>query len=871
MGADGDGEVGAEELARVDALLRALPPVEPRPAVVRDVVARVSAKVSPRPGRSRARWLWGLASASGAAAAALIAVAVGRQADRAPAPMQEARAPSSGFDKNALGDLEPQRPVGWSADGSETGEGEGQGQGRPVVAEKVESKEDFAGRYRVTRDRSTVDEEAQVDLPAKGELANTRELAGLLGGEVGRDGLERSGEDTTLYWRRGFLDAGPGGIAGDDEGVQSGLRVPAADDSRQLAQVVTRLPNAADDQAGRERSQELATRDGKDVAPADPAQFVVPARGPTVTGRLGEQTIAANAEAPEEEDEEKAEVEAEDGDRDQSKGVFETQATTVNVPTDGRAPEEMETPMGASVVPHGAAPALRAPSLPIPPDEVPAFIEPRGYFANTYLPGDAELSWLRAQVAAGLPALGGLSVESMVAPVAQPFDAPRSGALGLHLASNVASFGSDTGGPRRVTLQLGLKGASQAPTRRSAVNLALVVDVAGIADEAERRAMWALAESLVGQAQPEDRIRLVIHTGQSERAPEVVAAARGEVSRVLAEAYERRGGARPLSDAVSAAYAAVRAGARQDAAMGSELVVLATPSLDGADGLAERAHLEALGGVHLSAMGVGRRVDLGAMRILALAGQGRASHVMGSAEADAAVGSELSAAGRVVARAVRLRVKLGDGVRLVSVLGSRRLDARDADKVRAAEKKIDLEVEETTGIASDRGTDEDGIQIVIPAFMAGDDHVILFDVVVERPGLVMDVRARFKDLVSLGNGEVSASLTLPSGASGRATTGPEQVNVTRNLAARRTSDALMLAASGLRRGDVRAAHGALVSGRAEVERIAVRSGLDKDSVLGSDLRLLGAFERALKAPEGMPLGPLESALRLAARLELGAR
>ena len=820
-----NGEVGPEELARVDALLAALPPVEPRPAVVREVLERVGAKGGARAGRParRRHWFWGLATASGAAAAALIAVAGGRRADMAP-PMQEAQAPPPVATKNELAQAGEGQPVG----GAVVDEAY-RLRGEPRVAEKGEGKEDNGGRFAVTVEGW----QQPVDLRTDGDLENTRDRSGLLGGEALADGLV-AGKDQTLDWsRRGFLAVDKDRFeAMGDEG-QNGLGVPAANDFARPEAGAEDLPSAMN---GKQSESQVwgdeTGRDGNVEAPADPAQLTTPARGPVAAGALREQTIAGN-DAPLEE--EKPKVEAEALEKDGRKSLLQTVTSTLDK------------------------------------EEVPSFIEARGYFANTYLPGDAELSWLRAQVAGGVPALGGLSLDTLAVPVAQPFDAPREGALGLHLASDVASFAGDAEGPRRATLQVGLKGATQAPTRRSAVNLALVVDVTGVADENERRALWALAESIVAQAQPEDRITLVVHTGDVQRAPQAVSAVRGEVSRVLAEAYETRGGARPLSDAVGAAYAAVRAGAREDAAMGADLVVVATPTLGGMDGFVDRAHAEALGGVHLSAMGVGKRVDLGALRTLALAGQGRAALVHSPAEAGGVAESELAAAGRVVARAVRLRVRLGDGVRLVSVLGSRRLDERDADKVRAAEKKIDLEVERSTGIDADRGADEDGIQIVIPAFMAGDDHVILFDVVVEKPGLIMDVRARFKDLVRLGNGEVSASLSLSAEGAGRTSPRAEQVNVTRNLAARKTSDALVLAARMVRAGELARGREAVAAGRADVERLALRSGLDKDPALAGDLRLLGAFERALIAPEGVALAALESSLRLAARMELGAR
>jgi hypothetical protein len=62
----------------------------------------------------------------------------------------------------------------------------------------------------------------------------------------------------------------------------------------------------------------------------------------------------------------------------------------------------------------------------------------------------------------------------------------------------------------------------------------------------------------------------------------------------------------------------------------------------------------------------------------------------------------------VVARAVRLRIRLAPGVQLVSVLGARRLDELHAEQVRTAEQRIDQRVSRALGIAADRGEDEEG-------------------------------------------------------------------------------------------------------------------------------------------------------------------
>ena len=64
------------------------------------------------------------------------------------------------------------------------------------------------------------------------------------------------------------------------------------------------------------------------------------------------------------------------------------------------------------------------------------------------------------------------------------------------------------------------------------------------------------------------------------------------------------------------------------------------------------------------------------------------------------------------------------------MLGSERLDNLAATRVKAAERSLDVRISKNLGIQQDRGDDEEGIQIVIPAFHAGDSHVILLDVVV---------------------------------------------------------------------------------------------------------------------------------------------
>ena len=86
----------------------------------------------------------------------------------------------------------------------------------------------------------------------------------------------------------------------------------------------------------------------------------------------------------------------------------------------------------------------------------------------------------------------------------------------------------------------------------------------------------------------------------------------------------------------------------------------------------------------------------------------------------------MDAAGRRLGRA-----KLDEGVagmaRLHAMIGEH-LDPNVQDDELAEQVKI--------GIETDRGLDEEGIQVVIPSYYADDAHVVLLDVVVPGPGPV---------------------------------------------------------------------------------------------------------------------------------------
>jgi hypothetical protein len=203
-------------------------------------------------------------------------------------------------------------------------------------------------------------------------------------------------------------------------------------------------------------------------------------------------------------------------------------------------------------------------------------------------------------------------------------------------------------------------------------------------------------------------------------------------------------------------------------------------------------------------------------------------------------------------------------VQLAGVIDSRRLDGEETRRVRDVERAIDRELARRLGILSDRDEDEDGIQIVMPAFYADDEHAMLLDLVVPGPGPVADVSLRFKDLARSENGTASARLTLGRGAARR---GPAERAVLARLLAHDLARSLRRAAVALDRSDVAGARAQLTQARLLVE--GARSGvpeLTSDAALTRDLTLCARFEAALVP--GISPAPMADSLRYASRRRL---
>ncbi|MDD9937477.1 MAG: hypothetical protein OXT09_27950 [Myxococcales bacterium] len=512
------------------------------------------------------------------------------------------------------------------------------------------------------------------------------------------------------------------------------------------------------------------------------------------------------------------------------------------------------------------------------------FREARGYWQNTYVPGDPVLRTLRARVAERDPSiLATLDVRAGEPSDAamryqQPFDPPTDAALALYV------HGSEAGAVERsrMLVQVGLQATPRLSGRRPAMNVAVVLDLSALGPNPSaltpetRAAMRAVVHAFEKARDLGDRFSLtvaglpgglVVPSSEFRHGPLSIA-----LRRLMGEPDAAVGETLDLLQAVKLAGATARASDDPSAPLGSSVVVVVTPSRLGArlSPLSQLAHAGAVDGVPLSVMGVGPGVDASELGSLALAGQGHRRLLARAADATRAVDQELSAVARVVARAVRLRIRLAPGVKLVDVLGSKRLDEARAERVREAEQSVDRRLSRNLGIEADRGEDEEGIQIVIPSFYAGDSHVILLDVVADGPGPIADVTARYKDLVQLRNGVSRASMRLPGRRLAR---GALQHSVLKNLVAHEVSTQLMAAADHMRGGDRRGAIRVVHGGARLVEGFTrLLPGLGRDRDLSRDLTLLSEYRRLLEHDAALAQRDyLNDSLRLSALLKLRPR
>jgi hypothetical protein len=469
-----------------------------------------------------------------------------------------------------------------------------------------------------------------------------------------------------------------------------------------------------------------------------------------------------------------------------------------------------------------------------------------GYWANTYVPGDPAIRLLEARLrhwdrSVLTASLGDTRLEAAAQQNWQPFDVPENAALAAYVHADKRAVD----GRSRLRVQVGLQGSQKRSGLRPDMNVGVVLDLRRPVDDATGAKLRALTMALARARQPGDRFSITVagHPGGLLVAPGEFryGPIRVAMQSLFTTTSDTRAPAMDLVAAVHTASQSVRQGDDASAPVGASLVLLVStaPFAEQRESLERMAHENAVAGVGISVVAVGGGADLASIDRLVLLGQGHRRVLAAAEDAVKLVDRELHAASRAVARAVRLRIRLAPGVELIDVLGSKNLSDQAAQRVREAERSIDQRVARNIGIRADRGEDEEGIQIVIPSFFAGDSHAVLLDVVVPGPGPVADVSVRYKDLVYRRNGVARARLTVEDG---HRAPGPLERNVLKNQLAYELAASAAAAGRQLAAGDRPGAVRTLTAARQLITGMRLEiPGWGNDNELRADEALLAQY------------------------------
>ena len=484
----------------------------------------------------------------------------------------------------------------------------------------------------------------------------------------------------------------------------------------------------------------------------------------------------------------------------------------------------------------------------------PAFLPRAGYFANTYIGGNAgyrqRMRRLDQAFAGQERVWRGAALELA------ELDAPPTAGLAVHAALSHRSLTK----PGRVFLQVALRGSDRAGWSRPPLDVAVVIDPSALAAGRERAI--AAVQALLGRLSGRDRVAVVLAGAdrpQRLHEPGPVPDVRAELgTALLALRSDSRGGSTGAALALAGAALQSLAG-EEHRIPGTRLaIVLCGAAVTDAPALQQAAHALTTQGTVTSVFVSGAAPTTSALWAIANAGHGNLHELPSDDAVDRAVDEELASIARVVARLVRVNVRLGRDSNAVRIIGSHLLGQRERRLVKAREEAMDRNLSKALGVGADRGADDDGLQTVIPYFYGGDRHAILIELQVDKPGHVADVEVRYKDLVNLDNATARASVALRSLPTPQS---PEQAIVLAAAQSAAVSDVLDQARAHVK-------HGRYEQATATLQRSA------RDGKQGAKtrrwLRDVGRFIDNNRAAGGERQQALETMLDVARQRQVGA-
>ena len=262
------------------------------------------------------------------------------------------------------------------------------------------------------------------------------------------------------------------------------------------------------------------------------------------------------------------------------------------------------------------------------------FKEAKGYWANTYLPGDPAMRFLEARLRQYDPsALAAytttrLRLHDAARPTPQPFDSPGNAAIAVYLHADRQGLPEEG----CFLVQVGLKAIERQAGRRPAMNVGVVLDLRGEIPVDIAASMRALLLALNEAKELGDRFHLVIAGRPGGLVLEPDDFRHGTLAVTWNRFFGPAESVAPFDDAtlslVGAAAKAIKSVNQDDdpiAVLGSSLVLLVTsqPLGDPTGTLSDLAHQSAVAGIPLSVVGVGGNVVPKELERITLAGQGR--------------------------------------------------------------------------------------------------------------------------------------------------------------------------------------------------------------------------------------------------------
>jgi hypothetical protein len=388
----------------------------------------------------------------------------------------------------------------------------------------------------------------------------------------------------------------------------------------------------------------------------------------------------------------------------------------------------------------------------------------QGYFKNTYLGGDLryqeELRTTSAHFRQVMADKHGFAW-------APPLDAPSD--AGMTLSSKLSHASIDQ--PQRVILQIGLKGSERYGWRRPALNLMISIDpslLAGQRDlEVRQTKLVEMLKPIISKLNVADQVGLamgsyVVSPKNPEQFKEALLKPLKHIGQDQLSSSQWRQSIEQAGTRLN------QASADPHRTPGAQAIIMlcGTGCVAHVNTISQMAHTLNIDGTLTSVIDHSGQAKTYAQTSrlwqIAASGHGGFWITKGPQGLHKAIDDEFNRFSRVVARLLRLSIKLSEEVELIEVIGSHMLNQRQATRVKAREKSMDKRLSARLGIKSDRGEDDEGVQVVIPAFYGGDSHMIHLALWVKKPGEIAEVILKYKDMVRAKNASHSSSVSVSS-------------------------------------------------------------------------------------------------------------